>query len=100
MIKEKEVMRLLFPQTGKELERNGRIWHSVTKVMKSVKAGFHVNTGQLSVLLASVFPACTVTHVSSYLTMQLVKKRTGSCMGSSVFYSLQLLFVVLMYLIY
>lgn len=97
----KEFMRLLFAQRQREAERNGRMWHSVTKVMKSDNAGFHVSTEQLSILLVGVFSAHIVTHGSSYLTMQLVKKRTGSFKGSSVFYSLQLLlFVVLMYLIY
>ena len=97
----KEFMKLLFPQRQREVERNGRMRHSVTKVMKSANAGFHVSTGHFSILLAGVFSAHTVTRGSSYLTMQIVKKRTGSCKGSSVFYSLQLLlFVVLMYLIY
>lgn len=90
----KEFMRLLFAQRQREAERNGRMWHSVTKVMKSDNAGFHVSTEQLSILLVGVFSAHIVTHGSSYLTMQLVKKRTGSFKGSSVFYSLQLLLFV------
>lgn len=57
------------------------MWHSVTKVMKSANAGFHVSWKQLSILLVGVFSAHIVTHGSSYLTMQLVKKEQAASRG-------------------